>query len=43
MLIRLVGAIHPSGKDYQCQECKELLRVEATPLTITVTKGRPTP
>jgi hypothetical protein len=37
----LGGILHPSGKDYQCQQCHELLRVEVKPLEIIVTHGRP--
>lgn len=35
----LGGALHPSGKDYQCQECKEFLVAELTPQTIGVHFG----
>lgn len=40
-LTRLEGALHLSGTDYQCQECKELLHAVLTPLEVTVSKGRP--
>ena len=38
-LIKLAGPMHEGGKDYLCQDCKDLLRVEIKPLEIEKLHG----
>jgi hypothetical protein len=40
-LIRLEGELHPSGKDYRCDDCGDVFEVEVKPATIGVGYGEP--
>lgn len=38
-LVRLEGPLHPSGKDYRCECCGEIVEAEVKPATIGVGYG----
>lgn len=40
-LMRIEGPLHPSGKDYLCTDCGEIVEVEIKPSTIGVVYGQP--
>ena len=40
-LVRLEGELHPSGKDYRCDDCGEIVEVEVKSATIGVGYGEP--
>jgi len=40
-LTKLEGPIHPSGKDYRCDDCGEIVEVEIRPAVIGVQFGKP--
>lgn len=40
-LTKLEGELHPSGKDYRCECCGEVVEVEIKPADIGVAYGQP--